>query len=376
MIGLQAFIPTSSNLQQCHFSPGEARMAGTCWGMFVMRWPALVLVSLALAFPKLAIAQAPAISPTMRGPTSYVQLQIVSGRLNLVPKQSLRTRTSSSSSGNDRKERMAVDLTGVNPAVDYELVTSQSQLLIQARNLSYFRIARELKGGQSVVPFEFRQHESGDIVFTWGAGEAKQERRFKTVWHMLLVEPEAAKAHILPILEFFRPGWNLAVSIDRITDALYANADDRVAVPRERWGHLVAQLKDGRYAYRQAADRQLRGEGKAVLSYLEGLPDEDLDFEQRHRIRGIRRWLTRGDDNDAPESIAAWLSSDRRVWLALLNQPDLQRRELAAKHLSRLLGEPIAFDAAASKDARQEQIEALRQKLPSPAGAREAKVDR
>jgi hypothetical protein len=190
----------------------------------------------------------------------------------------------------------------------------------------------------------------------------------------LLSEPEAAKAHVLPILEFFRPGWNLANSVERITDTLYAEAEDHDAAPRERWMQLVAQLKDSRYANRQAADRQLRAEGKAVLTFLEGLADDELDFEQRHRIRGIRRSLTRGDDNDAPESIAAWLSTDPRVWLALLNQPDLKRRQAAAKHLSRLLGEPIAFDAAAPQEQRKEQIEALREKLPPASEQREAKA--
>ena len=99
--------------------------------------------------------------------------------------------------------------------------------------------------------------------------------------------------------------------------------NQRDPLPRDRWAQLVSQLSDSRYSRREAADRQLRAEGKSVLSYLEALRADELDFEQQHRIRGIRRWLTRGDDNDAPESIAAWLGADPRVWLALLNHTDL-----------------------------------------------------
>ena len=264
---------------------------------------------------------------------------------------------------------MTVDLTGLHPAVDYSLNTPQWQLVITARNLTQFRIARELRETGTAVPFELRQSETGDLAFTWGEGDKQHQRKFPTIWHLMLVEPEAAKAHLLPILEFFRPGWNLAVSQDRITDALFANIDDEQAVPRQRWAKLLAQLSAARYAQREAADRQLRAEGKAVLSYLESLEVDKLDFEQRHRIRGIRKALTKGDDNDAPESIAAWLGGDPRVWLALLNQTDLKRREIAAKQLSRLLGEQITFDPASAPETRSQQIEALREKLPGERGA-------
>jgi hypothetical protein len=326
-----------------------------------------------LAWAGAACAQAPAISPSMRGPTGYVQLQIVSGRLTLALRQAVRTRSSSSSSHGDRRERVAVDTTGVHPNLDYELVTSQWQLVFQASNQTNFRIARVLQGASTAIPFEFRQEETGDIHFTWGAGDQQRQGRFSTIWHLLLAEGEAAKAHLLPLLEFFRPGWNLAATMGRITDALFANADDQRAIPRQRWAQLVAQLSDTRYSRREAADRELRAEGKAVLSFLDGLPSNALDFEQRHRIRRIRRWLTRGDDNDATESIAAWLETDPRVWLALLSDPDLARRRTAAGQLSRLLGEEIPFDPAADAALRSQQIKALRPKLESPPPA-EARV--
>jgi hypothetical protein len=261
---------------------------------------------------------------------------------------------------------------GAHPSIDYEQLTPQWQLVIQARNQTSFRISRVLQGATTAVPFEFRQEETGDITFTWGAGDQQREGRFSTMWHLLLIEPEAAKTHLLPLLEFFRPGWNLAAAMDRITETLFANTEDQRLAPRQRWAQLVSQLADARYSRREAADRQLRAEGKAVLSFLDGLESEALDFEQRHRIQRIRRWLTRGDDHDAPESIAAWLGSDPQVWLALLNHSELERRRMAAGQLSRLLGETIIFDAAAEPSVRMQQIEALHPKLKnaSPAEAR------
>jgi hypothetical protein len=327
-----------------------------------MRWlPAAGLTLLVLCGAPWAAAQAQNMSPTMRAPLGYVQLSLVSGRLMLTPRQVVRTSNSSSSSGNDRSERITVDMRGPHPAIDYQLATSQFQLLITIRNQSQFRFVRELRAPTSkIIPFEFKQDEEGDLTFVWGGGDAQQTRRFPTLWHLLLVEGEAARTHLLPILEFFRPNWNLTGSTERIRDALFASVDQRHPIPRDQWAQLVSQLSDSRYARREAADRQLRAAGKAVLSYLDALPAESLDYEQRHRIRGIRRWLTRGDDNDAPESIAAWLGSDPRVWLALLNHADLARRQIAAKQLSLLLGEEITFDAAASLETRQQQIASLR----------------
>lgn len=311
-----------------------------------------------------AFAQAPVISPTMRQPAGYVQLQVVSGQLQLTPRQQVRTRSSSTSSGTDRREQMTVDLTAASPRVDYEQSTSQWHLAITARNQSFFRIVREARGTGTIVPFEFQQDEQGNLSFTWGAAESARRRRYSTLWHLLLVEGETARVHLVPLLEFFRPGWNLSSSVDRITEALFANANNVEALPRERWTQLVAQLTDSRYARRQQAERQLRSEGKSILSFLENFPDDELDFEQQHRIRRIRQSLARGDDSDAPESIAAWLGTDPRIWLALLNQADLARRQVAAKQLSRTLGEPVKFDAAATPEIRHQQIEALRTRLP------------
>jgi hypothetical protein len=311
--------------------------------------------------------------PTMR-PTSYVQLQIVSGRLTLAPRTGIsRTRTQSSSSSGERRERMTIDLTALHPSVDYELTSGPLQLVIQGRNQTEFRIARELRAESAIVPFQFKQEERGEIVFEWGAGEAKRTRRFSTIWHLLLVEREAARTHLLPLLEFFRPGWNLSTSVERITESLFTAAGDQYAIPRQRWAQLVSQLSSDRYYQREKAERELLAEGRAVLSYLDALPPGTLDFEQRLRIRHIRRALTRGDDNDAPESIAAWLGADPRVWLALLNHTDLSRRKLAAEQLSRVLGEPIAYDAAAAAETRSQQIEALRARLEMPVPPPEAK---
>lgn len=311
--------------------------------------------------------------PNMR-PTSYVQLQIVSGKLTLAPRTGIsRTRTQSSSSSGDRRERMTIDLQGTQPSIDYELTTGQMQLVIQAKNQTEFRIARELKGGGGAVPFQFKQEERGEITFEWGEGDSKRSRRFSTIWHLLLVEREAAKTHLLPLLEFFRPGWNLSVSVDRITEALFASAGDQYAVPRQRWAQLVSQLSNDRFYQREKAERELLSEGRAVLSYLDALPSGTLDYEQRLRIRHIRRALTRGDDNDAPESIAAWLGPDPRVWLALLSHTDLERRKLAADQLGRILGEPIAYDAGASAETRTQQIEALRVRLETPVKPPEVK---
>ena len=174
----------------------------------------------------------------MRSPLGNVQLHIVSGRLMLTSRQAVRgSRSSSSSSGKDRMERITVDMTGQHPAIEYQLTTSQSQLVINIRNQSQFRIARELRvSGSKDVPFEFKQDEGGDLSFVWGDGDLQRPRRFPTLWHLLLVEGKSAEAHLLPVLEFFRPGWNLAAAKDRISEALFANAQPARSPPARPLG--------------------------------------------------------------------------------------------------------------------------------------------
>src|SRR5687767_2322012 len=102
-------------------------------------------LALGLVIASESWCHAQVVLPNMR-PTSYVQLQIVSGKLTLAPRTGIsRTRSQSSSSSGERKERMTIDLTGLQPSVDYELSTGQMQLVIQAKNQTEFRIAREVK---------------------------------------------------------------------------------------------------------------------------------------------------------------------------------------------------------------------------------------
>jgi hypothetical protein len=122
---------------------------------------------------------------------------------------------------------------------------------------------------------------------------------------------------------------------------------------------LVEQFKSPEFAARQAADRQLRAMGQSVIAFLERLDERQLNAEQRIRVRRIKRDLI-VQDGDTPARVASWLVQDKLVWVALLDNPDAERRAIASRHLTRLAGTTIRFDPLAEASLRQRQVQDLR----------------
>ena len=142
-------------------------------------------------------------------------------------------------------------------------------------------------------------------------------------------------------------------------NALFQVAQTTEIPSRGEVTRLVEQLNHDEFKRRQAADRELRNLGPGVGPLLVAIPPAKLSTEQRERIQAILDGLA-GPANDTPERIAVWLATEPRVWIELLGDDDVERRETAVAQLSRLTGRSIDFDPRASEATRRDQLRELR----------------
>jgi hypothetical protein len=290
-----------------------------------------------------------------------VHFELTYGRVWLKAMRSIQTSTSSTSG--TRRERFAVRAVGSDVSMDYELATAEQQILIRFTGANQLEIRRTPAGDSKVVAVDFNQPATGPVSLKIGR-QGAGEFRAPSLWHLLLAEPAECRQSLVPLLRLLQPKWDLEKSRDEVRAILLRMAEGGSLPDQTRWAEWVKQLGDDRFAKREAADRQLREAGRAVVAYLQRLDPGRLDAEQQYRVRRIIQALTAGSGDDSPEQVASWLFGDASVWLAILSSDDQPARTTAARQLGLLLGKPIQFDPAADGPTRKKQIEALRAGLP------------
>jgi hypothetical protein len=92
---------------------------------------------------------------------------------------------------------------------------------------------------------------------------------------------------------------------------------------------------------------------------LRSLERSTLDAEQAFRMRRIIRTLATDVEEDTSERVAAALSSDPRVWYALLERDNVTVRRTASQRLGKLLEAEIEFDPAGTPEERAKQLAKL-----------------
>jgi hypothetical protein len=167
------------------------------------------------------------------------------------------------------------------------------------------------------------------------------------------------------MLSELRPHWRLAEQAAEVEAALVAQAGADTHAERRQWQAWVTELASDSFASRQAADLALRQAGQSVLAFLRQQHPDELDPEQRRRIRGILADVCDGSP-DSPERVAGWMLDDKAIWLTLLGRGGLEQRIAAAEHLSKLCRRSLPFDPSASPESRQAQLAVLREKLVEP----------
>ncbi len=261
----------------------------------------------------------------------------------------------------ERGERLSVRIVGNEPVVAYELATPTYRFLLDVSAGNRLQLRRLPKEGRpGPIPVEFRQVPSEPISLKVGPKENERIYRARSIWHLLIVEPAAAREHLAPLVKIVLREWDFVKTAEEIESILVRTAESGAPPDQKLWAEWVQQLGDASFAKREAADRKLRDSGRVVVTYLQQLDPARLDAEQRFRVRRILRVLSDMSNEESPPQLAVWLSGDTAIWLALLSRDDEATRRAALKRLEAILGHPVAFDPAADPETRQRQIEALR----------------
>jgi hypothetical protein len=176
-----------------------------------------------------------------------------------------------------------------------------------------------------------------------------------SLWHLMLAEPELCSEHITPLLESLRPDWHIRQQGETIRSSLLACAGSDILAQRTRWRKWVADLSSTNFHKRQSADRELRAIGQPITAWLNRIDPNELDAEQRQRVRRICDELA-DPSRDTPERVVSWLVDDKAVWLSLIATGELEERIASAEHLSKLCRRTIPFDPYADQDQRRTEV--------------------
>jgi hypothetical protein len=305
---------------------------------------ALLVVHLAFA----AVAQPPGEGPLPRQSLAaqrpWVKFGVVLGRIQVLNSQvgqSLNATSEDPDAG--VRESFSVNAGSDDASVHYELTTPDVQVTIDFRGPDRLEIERTPRTQQGGTRLHLVQPQRGPVTLV--VGREGEVRRFEaqSFWHLMLQHRELCESHLLPLLTRLRPAWQLGGTANEVEANLLRLARRGCVPETNRWSRLVQQLGDGTFQQRRAAERQLRGSGQAVVSYLTQLDPRELDTEQRERIRSIVRGLV-SHTEDTPQRVALWLAADQTVWLAMMARDDPETRRIAGLHLATLTGRPVEMN--------------------------------
>ncbi|HND56108.1 MAG TPA: hypothetical protein PLV92_27015, partial [Pirellulaceae bacterium] len=193
-------------------------------------------------------------------------------------------------------------------------------------------------------------------------GPRRVTLRGASIWHLLLIEPGPTRTHLAPLVEILRPSARLTVVADDVRVAMFQVAGRGDIPAKDEVVRQVRLLDHTSFQKRQGADRALRAMGPGIGPHLASIDPSTMSLEQRERVKGILDGLA-GPSIDTPERVAAWLATDPQVWVELLRDDALPRRQSAAAHLARLTGAPVSFTPDADERERSKQVDSLRRRL-------------
>jgi hypothetical protein len=326
-----------------------------------------LIAAAVVALAAVAAADTPEDIPRLRQYSQGAQPMFRFGVLNGT--LSLRCRTPSSFQiqsdlGAGRKESMSVRTNQGQTTLNYERISIREHVKISvAGSTAKASVSRLPRGSSSFVPMEFDQTPGEKTKLTLGTGDHRQVYRATDLWRLAIVHPKQCQDHLFPVLDLLRTDRKLNAVVARIETSLLAHATEDTTAGDTRWAAMVKQLGDDQFARREAADRALRAGGNSALAYLRQLDVDRLDAEQQFRIRRVLSALGGRSDDDSADDVAASISRDPAVWLALLGRPEVTTRQTAARQLAKLLGQPIDVDPAAEPDSQKDKRDRLRERI-------------
>jgi hypothetical protein len=339
--------------------PSLPHRAGLC---------ALLITMIAGLVPAPAAAQLPAVNLHLARQMQNLRSRMVGGRISVTSNDPTRS-TNVTSRGIDQQERLQLNFGNGLVSLSYEMVTPAFQLTLTVTDSDEVIVRRVPKSPASDAGLEFVQPADGQLSLRITQGDKQQHLRAPSYWHLALAWPKVCETELAPILELLRPGWGLAKTATDLETALQRDALRFHPLDRNRLQQLLKELGSREFARREAAQRQLRDAGETILPFLRAIDRDHLDAEQAFRVRSVIHGMHSELEEDAPTSLAPWLTGDPYIWLALLDRDQEPLRRFAAEQLGRLLNKPVDFDPAADAAIRQRQLKAITAEVNAAWGA-------
>ena len=261
--------------------------------------------------------------------TGVVRFQLVQGRLSLDPPRHRKGSQNRDEGG--VYESITVTAERGIPSVQYVFQTEQHQINLSVQNATEVRIESWFPklSERSIL----EQPDFGEITWTHTRGDLADHHQGATILHVRHEAESDFDNHFGQLVQRLLRGQLLA-DLSQATHVAMLQQAARGGTPSEpRIREQVEQLRSNRRFDRVIAERQLLSWGTPVIPVLRRLLMEDLDAEQRDRVRGVLAQL-RPRVSDTPASLAKLLVNDASYWNRIVAHLDTGQLQLANQHLA------------------------------------------
>jgi hypothetical protein len=304
--------------------------------------------------------------PSLLHKQDWMRLQLVMGRIVVMHMRPVGNRQCVKTVHEEENvsECFSIEPYKSSSVLLFERTDETKRLSVESGQNGDFTVMQESCGASDVAPLSFEQKQSGGVRLVMGAGEEAKTYEAKSIWHLIITEPQLRHGDFSSLLTFLCPGLDVRKEATAVERKL-VESSNRPGVSLREINRIIHNLDSAKYMERSAADRQLRSMGLESLHLLETKEQWMWSREQRTRIESIKNDLTEQLNQfpDSVDRVAEWLRGDRSVWMAMLSREDLEVRTAAMRRLSAMTGQDIDVDPSAPAAAREEQIKLLKRRF-------------
>ncbi|MEM8669602.1 MAG: hypothetical protein AAGG48_18895 [Planctomycetota bacterium] len=219
------------------------------------------------------------------------------------------------------------------PSLHYVYQAPQQHLTLSVQQATAMRLesfAPET-GERSIL----EQPAVGEITWTHRRGDLESTFQGATLLHLRCSDPVSFDHHFGAIFARLLRGQSIG-NLCRGVDAELLRGTVGVDAPElQQIERYVWQLRSSKRSKRLEAEQTLLEWGTPIVSVIQSLSPEDLDPEQRERIRHILKRL-RPRDNDTSASLARLLINDQQYWSLIADHLSPSQLVRANNHLHRV----------------------------------------
>ncbi|MGI9472574.1 MAG: hypothetical protein ACR2NZ_13625 [Rubripirellula sp.] len=232
------------------------------------------------------------------------------------------------------------------PSVHYVFETAEHHITLSVQDAAHVRIESwfpEL-AERSIL----EQPEFGGITWTVTRRDLKDQHEGATVLHVRNDDEASFDRHFGSLVQRLLRGQSLT-ELSLATQSAMLRQVKRGGTPTiAAIDEMVEQLRSPSRGRRMLADRQLLSWGTPIVPVLRRTLTQDLDPEQRDRVRAILRRL-RPRVGDTPASLAKLFVNDEAYWNRIAMRLDTGQIELANQHLIQFGATPLEHSELAER---------------------------